>query len=104
MDISGYRWSGGGGTKAHSHLVPTLLSELSLISSHSGNSNDLRAFDLGCGNGSVAGYISSLGWSVSGVDPSSEGIEQASIYHPECNLQQGSAYDDLAAKFGELAP
>lgn len=102
MDISGYRWPGGGGTKAHSHLMPTLLFELSLIGSRAGNPIDLRAFDLGCGNGSVAAYVSSLGWTVSGVDPSFEGIEQASTHHPKCNLQLGSAYEDLAAKFGKF--
>ena len=37
-----------------------------------------------------------------GVDPSSEGIAQARQAFPELRLEQGSAYDDLAAKYGRF--
>lgn len=42
------------------------------------------------------------GWSVTGVDPSSEGIAQAVDAFPDLSFEQGSAYDDLAAKYGRF--
>lgn len=59
-----------------------------------------RVFDLGCGNGSVAAALSQHKWSVSGVDTSSDGIQQARIACPRADLRLGSAYDDLVGQFG----
>ena len=42
------------------------------------------------------------GWDVSGVDPSKEGISAAKFCHPALNLEQGSAYDDLAGLYGQF--
>jgi len=39
---------------------------------------------------------------VTGVDPSTEGIGQARALFPELKLYEGSAYDDLAARFGRF--
>jgi len=61
-----------------------------------------RLFDLGCGNGSVGALLSRDGWSVTGVDPSSEGIAEARKAYPHLRFEQGSAYDDLAAKYGQF--
>ena len=61
-----------------------------------------RLFDLGCGNGSVAAHMADRGWDVTGVDPSAEGIAQANRAYPDIRLEQGSAYDDLAEKYGRF--
>src|SRR5579862_5068114 len=55
-----------------------------------------RLFDCGCGNGSVAAHLTSLGYRVTGIDPSTEGIAMGKTQHPECDLRSGSVYDDLS--------
>ncbi len=57
-------------------------------------------FDLGCGNGTFARRLQSLGYIVRGVDPSEEGISRAREMDAETPLEVGSAYDPLAEKFG----
>lgn len=59
-------------------------------------------FDLGCGNGSVANELAKQGWQVTGVDPSVQGIAQASARYPHLALYEGSAYEDLATRFGRF--
>lgn len=59
-------------------------------------------FELGCGNGSVAMKLTGRGWDVTGVDPSTEGIIQAHKIYPDLKLQMGSAYDDLAGRYGQF--
>jgi len=39
---------------------------------------------------------------VTGVDPSIEGIQQAKAEFPNLKLENGSAYDDLAAIYGQF--
>lgn len=58
------------------------------------------AFDLGCGNGSVANWLHQKGFAVSGVDPSDTGIATANAAYPSLNLRVGSAYDPLQESFG----
>lgn len=57
-------------------------------------------FELGCGNGSVANLLAQQGWSVTGVDPSTECLAQANAQYPALRLEEGSTYDELAARFG----
>lgn len=59
-------------------------------------------FDLGCGNGSIGALLSSRGYKVTGVDPSPSGMDIARVQHPEVRLEIGSAYEDLAAKYGRF--
>ena len=104
--ISGYRYTSSNHSHAHAYLLPTVKAELSLKKKGLGK-QPARLFDLGCGNGSVGAQIAGRGgggwiWSVTGVDPSSEGIAQARQAFPELRLEQGSAYDDLAAKYGRF--
>lgn len=105
MDANEYSWKDGSFTCAHDHLMPTFLSELRrALSIQAGEtSHGKKIFDLGCGNGSVASHLYKLGYSVTGVDPSTQGIEQAKLHHPECDLHVGSAYEDLPAKFGRFS-
>lgn len=99
--IDGYKYSDCNMTCAHAYLLPAVRSELArLLPQIKSGAEQPRLFDLGCGNGSVASLISQDGWDVTGVDPSVEGIAQANAVHPNLKLAQGSAYDDLAGKWG----
>jgi len=59
-----------------------------------------RVFEIGCGNGATANMLANLGYEVTGVDPSTSGIEVANKAFPHLELFRGSAYDDLAHKYG----
>ena len=93
--ISGYRYHHAKTNKTHGYLLPTVEQAL--------GGGDKNVFDLGCGNGSVAAHLASLGYDVSGVDPSTDGIDQANKTHPHLSLRRGSAYDDLASQYGRFA-
>lgn len=95
-NISGYQWQDASLTPSHDYLLPALLRRMEPLR------RQRRVFELGCGNGSVAKVLAGLGWDVTGVDPSSEGIAQANAQYPELKLFQGSAYDDLRARFGQF--
>lgn len=82
---------------SHSFLLPPVLNELDDLSREV---SDLRIFDLGCGNGSVASEIANRGWQVTGVDPSVEGIAAAQLNSLKVNLFEGSAYDNLPSQYG----
>jgi 2-polyprenyl-3-methyl-5-hydroxy-6-metoxy-1,4-benzoquinol methylase len=66
------------------------------------NFKEHKAFDLGCGNGSISNLLSGLGFDVIGVDPSESGIQIASSSFPHLQFHKGSAYDDLAAQYGRF--
>ena len=96
--ISGYHYDNAATNLSHDYLLPAVRRELKALA----GSGEMRLFDLGCGNGSVAFEFERLGWAVTGVDPSEEGIDQARKNYPQINLHAGSAYDDLATLFGRF--
>jgi 2-polyprenyl-3-methyl-5-hydroxy-6-metoxy-1,4-benzoquinol methylase len=99
-DISGYTYVDGRETPAHSYLFPAIVDQLKI---HFQGKNGLiphRVFDLGCGNGAVARHLATLGYDMTGVDPSVEGIAQAHQANSRLKLSIGSAYDDLAQIHG----
>lgn len=98
VSIAGYRYSDALTNTSHRVLLPALREELGALAA----TRQRRLFDLGCGNGSVAALLHHEGWEVCGVDPSSEGIAAANLTFPQLRLEQGSAYDDLAARFGRF--
>lgn len=59
-----------------------------------------RAFEIGCGNGSIANLLSTLGFAVTGIDPSESGIAVARVAYPHLRVAVGDAYDDLADQYG----
>ena len=72
-DISGYRYENANLNPSHNYLLPEvvkLLSELEL-------GTEKRLFELGCGNGAIASHLASLGYRVTGIDASEEGIANA---------------------------
>lgn len=85
--------------RAHEYLLPAVRSELAAFFERS---VDRRVFDLGCGNGSVAASLTTEGFVVTGVDSSTDGISRANEAYPSLQLKLGSAYDDLAGRFGEF--
>lgn len=98
-EIFGYRWDNAVLTCAHDWLLPVVMSEMVRLKT---DLSAARVFELGCGNGSVANVFALNGWDVTGVDPSTEGIAQANARYPELKLEQGSAYDDLVARYGRF--
>jgi 2-polyprenyl-6-hydroxyphenyl methylase/3-demethylubiquinone-9 3-methyltransferase len=99
--ISGYQYQDAETNHAHSYLLPVLKSELRALMATMPESRR-KLFDLGCGNGSVAAVLASEGWSVTGVDPSTDGIAAAKAAYPELHLEVGSAYEDLVSRFGRF--
>lgn len=98
-DISGYKFKHASGLTSQSYLMPVVFSALE--KHFSTTSNDKKVFDLGCGNGSVGIELHHQGYKVTGVDPSIEGIAQASAKYPELDLHAGSAYEDLQSIYGQ---
>ena len=91
-----YQYADASLTHAHAYLWPALKG---IIAARLWP--DKRAFDLGCGNGAIANLLSELGFAVTGVDPSEQGIVQARAAFPLLRIEQGTAYDDLAGKYGK---
>ena len=98
-DITGYVYESADHNSSHNYLLPPVNHLLGELQTRPAN---MRLFEVGCGNGSVASAITSLGWMVTGVDPSSQGIQYARQVYPNISLFQGSAYDDLASLYGQF--
>jgi len=98
-EVPGYRYYDAALNRSHNYLLPNVSKILNEINHSKGKKN---IFELGCGNGSVANELSKSGWDVTGVDISEEGIEQARIAYPQLKLGIGTAYDDLASKYGQF--
>ena len=98
-DISGYRYVDASPSHTHAYLLPTVLNYLNQVNFPS---KKMRVFDLGCGNGSTAARLEQDGYTVTGVDPSTEGIQKAKESYKNLDLHVGSAYDDLVKEFGEF--
>ena len=95
--MSGYSYSNSAPSSTNGYLWPAVWNVLDRLSSKS-----RRVFEVGCGNGSFAHALMQRGYDVTGVDPSTEGIAQADRLVPRLNLHLGSAYDDLAASYGQF--
>jgi len=55
-----------------------------------------RVLDLGCGNGALCRALQNAGFSVTGCDPSEEGIQQARKALPGGDFYVAGVYDDPA--------
>ena len=96
-NLSGYRYDDNKLNPSHDYLLPAVKGVLA-----NKLSSCQRIFELGCGNGSVANALSKLGFEITGVDASEEGIAQAHQSYPDMNLRLGSAYDDLGNQYGHF--
>ena len=84
------------------HTAQYLLPAVLRILAGEGESARTSIFELGCGNGAAAEILRRHGYEVVGVDPSTSGITEAHRAYPNLQLFVGSAYDDLAARFGRF--
>jgi len=97
--LDGYRYADADHSPAHEYLLPSVEYILSSLKPQVFNR---QIFELGCGNGSVANRLNTLGYEVVGVDPSIEGIALAAKRFPNIHLELGSCYDDLVEKYGRF--
>jgi 2-polyprenyl-6-hydroxyphenyl methylase/3-demethylubiquinone-9 3-methyltransferase len=84
------------------HTAQYLLPAVLRILAGEGESAKTSIFDLGCGNGATAEILQQHGYDIVGVDPSTSGIREAHRAYPNLKLFVGSAYNDLAARFGRF--
>jgi len=87
-----YKYQSGQTGHHHAYLLPALDRIVDEFKPD-------RIFDLGCGNGSVAHHLLPR-CKVVGIDPSESAVRIANESYPGLRVEQGSAYDDLTAKFG----
>jgi len=87
-----YRFKDAKNANSHVYLLPSITNAVDIF-------KPKRIFDLGCGNGSIAAVLCKRA-EVIGIDSSEEGIRRANEAYPNLKLEMGSAYDDLAAKYG----
>lgn len=80
------------------YLLPSVRNALVRVAWQAGGPR--RLFELGCGNGATAAALVTEGYTVTGVDPSPEGVAVANRHFPQLAVAVGSCYDDLAAKYG----
>ena len=74
-----YGWSSLDAPASTSYVAPAIAKILQ-------SKNVATVLDIGCGNGSVAGHLSSLGYNVTAIDPDSQGIALAQEAFPGCSF------------------
>lgn len=98
-DAPGYDYHDAELNHSHAYLHPIVAGVLSDLAI---DPNNRRVFELGCGNGSYANQVANMGFDVVGVDTSEQGILHAKRNFPNLKLELGSAYDDLAGRYGRF--
>lgn len=98
LDIAGYTYNDASLNPSHLYLLPAVRQILDEIDFD----GDRRIFELGCGNGSVADSLTGMGYTVTGVDPSTQAVRHATSAYPHLRISQGSAYDDLVRRYGQF--
>ena len=94
-DHGAYPYENAELNRSHSYLLPVLAEILDEM-------RPRRVFEVGCGNGAVANWLTARGIDVAGVDFSESGIAHARRAYADLRLDLGSAYDDLAARYGRF--
>ena len=80
---------------AHSYLLGPVLREIARLAPKT-------LFELGTGNGFVAHQIAQTGVRVIGIEASESGVAIANQAFPSLQIELGSAYEDLSARFGQF--
>lgn len=94
-----YGYDSAGLGCSHDYLLPKVFE---ILDSRRSGQAQSRVFELGCGNGSVANELHQRGFEIQGIDYSESGIRVAREHYPHLKLDVGSAYDDLAGKYGKF--
>jgi 2-polyprenyl-3-methyl-5-hydroxy-6-metoxy-1,4-benzoquinol methylase len=97
--IAGYRYESAEHSHAHSYLLPAVLR---IVGSMKWPTGGRRIFELGCGSGATAALLEREGFSLTGIDPSEEGIVHARMAYPHIRIDPGSCYDDLVGRYGRF--
>lgn len=95
MNASEYSYVNSSPFHTSKYLWPVVIEEVQ-------RSSNTQVFDLGCGNGAFAQKLSSLGFSVTGVDPSGSGIGISNSQTSLARLEIGDCYEDLQERFGKF--
>lgn len=98
-NLAAYHYADSAPPHTQAYLLPPVLAALSQVK---WAGSPRRVFELGCGNGSTAAELAGYGYEVVGVDPSEAGIQLARQAHPHLEFYLGSAYDDLAGRYGRF--
>jgi 2-polyprenyl-6-hydroxyphenyl methylase/3-demethylubiquinone-9 3-methyltransferase len=98
---SSYEYNDSSHLAYHFELLQKLNDILSALDDRLTKKKSL--FDLGCGNGSIANYLTNKGWNVTGVDPSDSAIHYANLNFPKIKLFKGSTGENLASRFGTFS-
>lgn len=83
-----YGWKDAERQSHHDYLLPSILSLMP-------QKSPLNILDAGCGNGYIAGQMSSVGHSVTAIDASEDGIVLAREKWPAVRFEVMSIYDNL---------
>ena len=97
-DGSSLEYSDAHALVSHEYLLPKVCAIIDGLAA----GKPTRIFDVGAGNGSVANELCRGGHQVTGVDPSATGVAQANKAYPAIRIELGSAYDDLAQRYGRF--
>jgi len=82
--------------ESESYLYPHLLKLLRRIEARG------PLFEIGAGAGWTASSLTELGFQVTGVEPSADGVALCRRNAPRATIHMGSAYDDLAERYGRF--
>jgi len=96
-NLDHYGWTDAVAPQSASFIDPVLLQELSKAAPRSA-----RVIELGSGNGALAQKLSTMGYQVTAIEPSSDGIAQATRAASPVRFVQASIYDDLSASLNEV--
>jgi len=82
-----YGWASADATPDHVYTLPAITKFIP--------APGLKILDAGCGNGAIAGRLAEMGYQVTGIDCSEDGIAIARKAHPKVRFEVASVYDDL---------
>ena len=89
-----YGWENADSLCSHGYILPAIEKIIAGFQSH----EPIRILDLGCGNGFVTARLAELGYSITGVDASPDGLEIARSAYPNIQFELCSIYDDALAE------
>jgi len=89
-----YGWKTADSSSDHAYTLPAIVKLLPR--------GRLTVLDAGCGNGAIAGKLSEMGYQVTGIDLSEDGIAIAKDSHPGVHFEVASVYDDLRPLLAEV--